>query len=256
MLGWFALSWLQPSNVARRLQRSKGQQGFMPWELPRLVHCQPASLQGSLLLGGNDNLLLRLCRTLALCWYLPVIFIVLAFFGDTPAHESLHSMSAFIVLFPILSIAAYLFSMKHRLHSAWLVLPISRQQVFSRLEREAVLELCLGLIAIAPVAFWLLPLTTSLLLLLLWSLLLLSYSYLTWWLVTVPPILINMAFALFIFLPLMLMIRREELMLLLLLSASLIPLSLYLRIKARQQCLQQDWSSLRRHARQQRPAKL
>lgn len=256
LLGWFALSWLQPSNVARRLQRSKGQQGFMPWELSRLVRCQPASLQGSLLLGANDNLLLRLCRTWAICWYLPVIIIVLAFFWDTPARESLLSMSALIMLLPIFGIAAYLSPMKHRMHSAWLALPISRQQVFSRLEREALLELSLGLIVITPLAFWLQPLTIGLVLPLLWSLLLLSYAYLTWWLVRAPVLLTNMVFTLLFFLPLMSIVRREELMLLLLISVGLIPLTLFLRVKARQQCLLQDWSSLRRYSGQQRSARL
>ncbi|SEA68233.1 hypothetical protein [Alkalimonas amylolytica] len=257
LLGWFALSWLQPSNVARRLQRSKGQQGFMPWELSRLVRCQPASLQGSLLLGANDNLLLRCCRTWALCWYLPVIFIVLAYLTAIPKLDGKLALSAFAVLFPVIAIAANLSTMMLRVRSAWLQLASNRQQLFYQLERQAFLELFLGLIAITPVILWLLPFTTALVLLLLWPLCLLSHTYFNWWLIHKTNLLKHIASTvLFVLILSLLAAWREQPTHLLLLTAGLAPMTLLLRLKARQQCAQQNWSSLQRPPTQQRQTKL
>lgn len=244
LLAWFALNWLTP-DTGYRHRSAKGITS--PWQVMQRLTRRAGSLPGTLLLGQGDSWVSRSVRYLAYCWYLPVImWLWSSLFGNTPFTENPFLRALYIFL-PAVFLLEQLTLMLKRVRRAWLQLPLSRDQLYPMLERQAAQHILLCTLIVAPLVLLVSPhYIAAACTLLLWPSLVASSVLVNWRLIQQPLwqsglVLVSLQIAGV----LLLITCWNQPQILLLLTAALWLSVAILRLSVKAQLQQLDWGQLK-----------
>lgn len=242
---WFAYGWLKPYRTKSAMPTISHVPIAHSLLLTRLTR-KPATLSGTLLLGQGDSWVARCWRAAGYCWWLPGFMLIGSLLSNKFGFSDNPMFRAFAILWPIMMLNEKFREILLRARRAWLVLPGSRQQLFSQLEQLACKEIIVCGLASSLVIMLLASANALVPLLVFWPALAFCCLYLSWFVINWPLLYSAITMALLCFGAVGFVIYSwQQPLYIVSATAALIITTLLLRLRVKKQLLQQNLATLK-----------